>query len=308
MASLVQLLSLGLLLSWGSPGADPYPRRVGIDIERYRFDLELRDDTDEITGRATVTVRFTQDGVTELPLDLVSRSAEGQGMRVSSVSSGGTDLGFTHSDDLLTIALAEPSREGSRVDVHVEYSGIPASGLRIGPNKYGDRTFFSDNWPNRARNWLPTVDHIAEKAKVEFVVTAPAHYQVVSNGVLVEETDRLDGTRLTHWRHSVPISPWLYVLGVARFAVQQVDDFEGKPIQTWVYSQDRDAWIPRLRRPDQAGSGVLRRVRRPVRLREAGEHHVDGHRRRDGGRDGDHVQRALGDRRTLGPLAERHHP
>ena len=47
--------------------------------------------------------------------------------------------------------------------------------------------------------------------------------------------------RLTHWKQSVPISPWLYVLGVARFAVQNVGDFDGKPIQTWVYAQDRDA-------------------------------------------------------------------
>ena len=42
-------------------------------------------------------------------------------------------------------------------------------------------------------------------------------------------------------RQTAPIAPWLYVLGAARFAVQQVDDFEGKPIQTWVYPQDRDA-------------------------------------------------------------------
>uniref|UniRef100_UPI0025FDB935 M1 family metallopeptidase n=1 Tax=Algoriphagus sp. TaxID=1872435 RepID=UPI0025FDB935 len=57
----------------------------------------------------------------------------------------------------------------------------------------------------------------------------------------VEETDLGNGTRLTHWKQSVPIASWLYVLGVAEFAVQQVDDFEGKAIQTWVYRQDRDA-------------------------------------------------------------------
>ena len=49
------------------------------------------------------------------------------------------------------------------------------------------------------------------------------------------------GKRLTHWKQSVPIAPWLYVLGVAKFAVQHVGDFQGKAIQTWVYYQDRDA-------------------------------------------------------------------
>ncbi|MCU0622537.1 MAG: M1 family metallopeptidase, partial [Gemmatimonadaceae bacterium] len=121
------------------------------------------------------------------------------------------------------------------------YRGIPAGGLTIGPNRYGDRTFFSDNWPDKGRHWLPLIDHVSDKATSEFVVTAPSHYQVVSNGRRLEMTDLPGGLRLTHWVQGVPIAPWLYVLGVARFAMQQVDTFEGKPIETWVYPQDREA-------------------------------------------------------------------
>ncbi|MCH7991008.1 MAG: M1 family metallopeptidase [Gemmatimonadetes bacterium] len=224
-----------------APELDDYPRRIGIDVENYRFELTLNDDADEIVGRATVSIRFTSNGVTELDLDLTSVNDEGLGMSVGSVTSNGVPLMFTHENDLLSIVLPETGRAGSRLDVTVDYRGEPAGGLRIGPNKYGDRTFFSDNWPNRARNWLPTIDHPYDKAMTEMVVTAPAHYQVVSNGVRIEETDGLDGTRRTHWKQSVPIATWLYVLGVARFAVQHVDDFEGRAIQTWVYPQDRDA-------------------------------------------------------------------
>ncbi len=240
----MRLLVLALLVlpTLGADSAlDTYPRRTGIDIENYRFELTLSDDTDDIVGRTTISIRFRANGVVAVPLDLTSVDGSGAGMRVSSVTASGAALDYTHEDDLLTIHLAEPGRAGHRIDVTVEYSGAPAAGLRIGPNKYGDRTFFSDNWPNRARNWLPTIDHVYEKAMNEFVVTAPSHYQVVSNGVLVEETDLGNGARLTHWKQSVPISPWLYVLGVARFAVQNVGDFDGKPIQTWVYAQDRDA-------------------------------------------------------------------
>jgi len=228
-------------LPTAAPETDDYPRRIGIDVEHYRFELTLTDADDAISGRAVVSVRFTNDGVTELQLDLTSLNGEGRGMTVHSVTAEGTSLRHEHSSDLLTIELPSPGRAGERLDVTVEYRGRPASGLQIGPNRYGDRTFFSDNWPNRARNWLPTVDHPYDKATNEFIVTAPSHYQVVSNGISVEETDGGDGTRLTHWKQSVPIATWLYVLGVARFAVQHVDDFEGRPIQTWVYPQDRDA-------------------------------------------------------------------
>ena len=55
----------------------------------------------------------------------------------------------------------------------------------------------------------------------------------------------------------MPIAPWLYTLGVARFAVQHVDDFRGKPIQTWVYAQDRDAGFPDFAVPSRARAGVL---------------------------------------------------
>ncbi|MCY4400624.1 MAG: M1 family metallopeptidase [Gemmatimonadetes bacterium] len=217
------------------------PSRPGIDIESYRFELTLRDDSDEIAGRATIALRFTADGVTEVPLDLTGRGDDGRGMEVLAVTSAGSPLIHSHQDDLLTVTLARSSTRGTLDSLTVTYRGTPASGLRIGPNKYGERTFFSDNWPNRARNWLPTVDHIGDKAKCEFVITAPAHYQVVSNGRLAEETDLDGGMRLTHWEQSVPISPWLFVVGVARFAVQNLGEFNGVPVQTWVYARDRDA-------------------------------------------------------------------
>jgi aminopeptidase N len=232
---------LAAVLVAGPPAPDDYPRRVGIDVEAYRFEITLTDDSDEIQGRATVAFRFTRPGVVELPLDLTGIGEDMRGMQVASVTSRGARLPFTHREGLLRVRLPEAGEVDARRSIIVEYRGVPTDGLRIGPNRYGERTFFSDNWPNKARNWLPTVDHVAEKARSEFVVTAPSHYQVVSNGLLVEETDLADGTRRTHWRQSVPISPWLFTLGVARFAVQHLEDFEGKPIQTWVYARDRDA-------------------------------------------------------------------
>ena len=63
-------------------------------------------------------------------------------------------------------------------------------------------------------------------------VTAPASYQVVSNGRRIEETDLPGGMRRTVWRESVPIAPWLYVLGVATgmflnyyYSHRQADDW-----------------------------------------------------------------------------------
>ena len=222
---------------------DDYPKNPKIDVINYVFKINLSDDTDEIICEATIDVRFIGEGVQYLRLDLINASSElkNQGMHVSGIISSGNSLTYRHENNALYIKLPAPSIMNQRSKYTITYSGIPAAGLKIANNKYGDRTFFSDNWPDKARNWLPTIDHPYDKAMCEFIVTAPDHYQVVSNGLKVEETDLPTGNRLTHWKQSVPIAPWLFVLGVARFAVQYVDEFNGKSIQTWVYHQDRDA-------------------------------------------------------------------
>jgi aminopeptidase N len=223
--------------------ADTYPRQPGADVLGYVFRLTLSDDTDAIEGEAAIDVRFVADGLARFELDLATPSltAPDRGMRVLGVSEEDVALGFRHQDDRLTMTLARPAAAGERRRLTVRYSGVPATGLVIRPNKHGDRGFFSDNWPDKARQWLPVVDHPYDKATCEFDVKAPAHYQVVSNGLQVEETDVGVGRRRTRWVQSVPIAPWLFVLGVSPFAVEHRPAWRGVPIQTWVYPQDRAA-------------------------------------------------------------------
>ena len=222
---------------------DTYPKNPNIDAINYAFTIELSDTTDLIVGELALDVRFVGAGVRAVRLDLISASTAqgGKGMRVSDVTMNGAAIPFTHANDVLLVPLATAPVVNQRARLVVRYRGTPATGLKIGNNKYGDRTFFSDNWPDKARHWLPTIDHPYDKATSEFIVTAPSHYQVVSNGLQVEISDVPGGRRRTHWKNSVPIAPWLYVLGAARFAVQRVGTFDGKAIETWVYAQDRDA-------------------------------------------------------------------
>ena len=222
---------------------DPYPKNPKIDVINYIFDIKLSDKSDEIICDVLVDLRFLETGIKKIRLDLVksSQKTENKGMTVLNVRSGENSLEFLHEENELWIYMYKVSLENERKKIIIQYKGIPAEGLKIANNKYGDRTFFSDNWPNRTRHWLATIDHPYDKAKCEFIVTAPNHYEVISNGLKIEETHLEDNKKLTHWKQSVPIATWLYVLGVAEFAIQYVDKFNGKSIQTWVFKQDRDA-------------------------------------------------------------------
>lgn len=223
--------------------ADDYPINKNIDIKHYSFELVLSDLTDEIYGKAKITVQFKNQGTQSFRLDLINKSMEkqGKGMLIDSIKIGDLPINFTHQNDELMISLPTPSVANSDIIFTIKYHGVPFDGLKIGPTKNGDRSFFSENWSNKARHWLPTLDHPSDKATSEFIVKAPAHYKVVSNGLLLEESDLGNNIKLTHWKQSVPVSCWLFVLGVADFAVKYVDKFDGKSIETWVYAKDREA-------------------------------------------------------------------
>jgi aminopeptidase N len=217
--------------------ADNYPRQPGIDVQHYIFRVTLTDDSDEVAAQSTAVIRFVRDGITQVSLDLAAP------MQVSEVTSAGAPMRYTHADDRLTIALPVAPKAGEVREFTVTYRGAPASGLHIINNKFGERCFFSWNWPVLAHQWLPVIDHPSDKATSEFLVTAPARYQVVANGLLVETADLAGGLRLTHWKQSVPIAVWLNNIGVARFSRRNIGMGAGVPLQAWVFPKDRDNGI-----------------------------------------------------------------
>jgi aminopeptidase N len=230
-SALLALCAVGLAL------ADNYPRQNGIDAQHYVMRIALTDENDAIAGETTVTLRFVKEGVREFALDLA------QPMTVDAVTGSAGPLRYTHDKDRLAIALPEAPSQGSLHDYTIRYHGLPAGGLRALKNKFGERCFFSQNWPDLARQWLPMIDHPYDKATSEFLVTAPSRYQVVANGLLQEEIDLGDGRRMTHWKQSVPIASWLNNIGVAQFAALHFGTAAGVPLQTWVFPKHRDAGI-----------------------------------------------------------------
>jgi aminopeptidase N len=207
-----------------------------IDGQHYKFALQLNDADNNIKGNATVLIKFLK-ATNSFSLDLVKKSAKGKGMLVSSVTEFGKPLRF--SQDSNSVKINTKAKPGSLHSYTIKYSGIPADGLIISTNNYKHRTFFGDNWPNRAQNWLPCADHPADKATVEFIVTAPAHYNVVANGLKVKEQTLPGKLKLTHWSEKAPISTKVMVIGAADFAIDHTGDVNGIPVYTYVFPEDK---------------------------------------------------------------------
>lgn len=212
-----------------------------IDVLHYRYDITLNDINDTLQGHAEIKCAVKSD-VPSISLDLRGLH-KNKGMIVTSVGwnllNSASKPNFVQDSDKLIISLPNgPFKSGQEVYFSIYYKGIPDDGLIISKNKYGDRTFFADNWPNRAHHWIPCVDRPNDKATFEFFVNAPAHYSVISNGVKIDE--RIEGdTKTTHWKEDVALSTKVMVIGVANFAVRTyANSPTGIPVSAWVYKQD----------------------------------------------------------------------
>jgi aminopeptidase N len=219
--------------------AQNYKQRFNeIDIKHYSLAIEVNDSTNSIQAKMTVSLAFKQL-VNEFHLDLVQKDSTGKGMYIESVFQNNDTVHFIHSNNKITI---QPNtiKTDSIFNFEITYSGVPKDGLIIGENLHGDRTFFADNWPNRAHNWFPCVDHPSDKATVEFKIKAPNHYQVIANGNLVEETNLSNNLNLYHYKSAEPLPTKVMVIGVARFAVQHIGETNNIPVSNWVYPQTKE--------------------------------------------------------------------
>jgi aminopeptidase N len=196
-------------------------RQPGIDVMHYEFrvDFPARSLPDTLQFVSTAVAHRTAR-VQNVALDLTNE------MRVDEVTVNGTAAPFRHDSAKVRVSLGAGT--GDTLRIVVRYRGAPKDGLIIRRDSAGGYwTAFGDNFPDRARQWLATVDHPSDKATVEWIVRAPQSHRVVANGELLEETPEpqpggAPGMMLTRWRTSRPLYTAVMVIGVAPFAVYEL--------------------------------------------------------------------------------------
>lgn len=208
------------------------------DVLTYHLKIELNDSSDLIRINQKITAILNRP-TSEIKFDLHSLDSKGKGMQVHSVMSTDRKLDFRHLNDQLVIS-GFVHNPGDTVSLEVHYSGIPADGLIIGKNKFGDRTFFGDNWPNRAHHWFICNDHPSDKAVVTYEVRAPWKYQVIANGTLSEKRRLSSEENLWVYNSEYELPTKVMVIGVAQFSMTTYGpvNSENVPVSAWVYPQN----------------------------------------------------------------------
>jgi aminopeptidase N len=193
-----------------SAAQEPRPYRPAFDVVDYALTIDLPDTGSMI--RATALLSVTRTGRSDtLTLDLLD-------LAVDRVMVDGRLAKFTRTPE--TIGIPVPKKEnGARYKVSIDYGGVVIDGLIVRMDSAGRWTYFGDNWPNRARHWIPSIDHPSDKATVTWRVRAPRGRTVVANGKLVSTHSVRDATGAERvesvWRESRRIPVYLMVIAAA---------------------------------------------------------------------------------------------
>ncbi len=196
-----------------------FPYQPGVDVTHYDWSIVLPSKGNAIQGVALISLQRAK-ALESLRLDLV-------GLTVDAVEVNGRACDARVDSTGFTVPLR--AEDGSRLRIGVRYHGSPRDGLIVREDTARGWSAFGDNWPNRARFWLPTVDHPSDKATVSWHVTAPAALAVIANGNRTTQVAlspaavrarSLDSTVVGGWRTTSfaltqPIPTYLMVIGVA---------------------------------------------------------------------------------------------
>ena len=209
--------------------AEPAPIRAGraappgtygeLDVVHYDAVLGLPTPGGTVVdGVATLRVRPAREGVSQAVLDFT-------GLAVLGAAVDGVAVEARYGEGRLAIPLPPGAGPADTFSIRVEYRGTPDDGLILGLDARGRPAAFVDNWPNRARFWLPSVDHPSDKATATLTVYAPEGWRVVSNGAPLvqggEAPPAADGSprRSWTWSTGVAVSTYNLVFGAARMEV-----------------------------------------------------------------------------------------
>ena len=151
---------------------------------------------------ASNTITFRVDSsLNNIKLNAVNTSLTIDSVRLAGVS-------FTHSSNILTIALDSLYQPGAVVTVKIYYRH---NNTDDGSFNVSGGFVFTDCEPEGARKWYPCWDRPSDKATLDLFARTPVTVKLGSNGRLADSTNT--GTEIIyHWSSRDTISTYLVVI------------------------------------------------------------------------------------------------
>ncbi len=205
-----------------------YPPDLSLEPTHLDIDLTVDPDTSTASGTVTTTVAARTEGVRSITLDAIDFEIE--------AVTGGDGKALSHSYDgkKLTVTWAEPFAADEIRRVAVTYQVVePVAGLYFSrptteyPNR--PRWAATDHETERARYWLPCIDHLNVRTTLSFQLTARKDFVILANGAKQETVGR-GIMKTAQWDLDFPCPSYLVCFALGEFTEMVDEDFEGIPV------------------------------------------------------------------------------
>jgi aminopeptidase N len=223
---------------------DHYQRQPAFDVQRYVIDLDVDLEHEQLACASTIEIVLVDPKQAVLRLDY-------SGPPLAELSVDQHAATYRVEGQQLVIELPEADRADGRLVVASRYRGRPEKGFCFRQNRHGDKVAFTDDWPERARQWLPCIDHPSDRARVDFTVRAPAGLQVVANGAAEPARTEAAGVEVHAFHQDLPIATYLFAVAIAPLVIIDEATAHGAMTpaapavhprwQAFVYPQEREA-------------------------------------------------------------------
>jgi aminopeptidase N len=217
------------------------------DLVHTRVDARFDFAKAQMKGKAWITLRPHFYATDSLRLDA-------KGMDIHEVAlvraAKNVPLKYDYDGSNLRVKLDRSYRNAESYTVYIDYTARPdeletkgsaaitdAKGLYFinprGDEKGKPTEVWTQGETEATSVWVPTIDKPNQKTTQETIMTVPAKWVTLSNGLLVKQTNNGDGTRTDHWKMDLPHAPYLFFMGAGEFAVVK-DQWRGKEVSYYV--------------------------------------------------------------------------
>lgn len=217
------------------------------DLVHTKLDAHFDYAKSQMNGKVWITLKPHFYPTDSLQLDAKAMDIH----QVALVKNGkNIPLKYNYDGAFLNIHLDKTYKNSEAYTVYIDYTAKPndykakgslaitdARGLYFINPTGEDKTKPTEIWTQGETEsnsvWLPTIDKPNQKQTVEILMTVPAKYITLSNGLLVSKKTNSDGTRTDDWKMDLPHSPYLIFMGVGDYAVIK-DHYKNKEVSYYV--------------------------------------------------------------------------
>jgi len=235
---LVSILLLGSLWWTSSPSEVPgSPHPTTVDARQYTAYFRLNPSTLSLQAHTSVQLRTPDKSpITQLFL---------HGLTIDSLKVNHCPASYTRKQDTLIISGYLPD---TVLNIDIFYHGRPQTGL-YRQEYQGVEVIFTDSWPERARGWLPSIDHPRDPASFTLTLDLPTPYEAIASGRLITQKQTVD-RRLWTWQLQGTAPTYAFAFAIGDFSTLRTVIADSLPVTYHLLPPDSTQMILLARVPE----------------------------------------------------------